>query len=212
MPVVRVAVERPGPHDQVAFERAGNADLHAKLVGRLGLAFADAVHLGRVPGVELGLSVGGFALAALGHNAMGFVQGLAQCFPHCHPDGAGFAVNLALQSADDGALALDGAAHALELAGMGVAPGLAPQLLALFGEGLLELDAGVFGSLHQLGACRLQQAAVGGVGNGLVLHRAVHDHTGELLRLDQLAFNGHVDGLRQQLFHAFLAQQLAELD
>ena len=40
--------------DQVALERAGNAHLHAELVRLPGLAFADALHLRRVPGVELG--------------------------------------------------------------------------------------------------------------------------------------------------------------
>ena len=123
--VIRIAVERPGTHDQVALERAGNAHLHPELVRLPGLAFADAVHLGRMPGVELGQSIGGFALAALVHDAPGFVQGLTQRMTHGRPDGTGLAVNLALQPSDDGALALDGAAHALELAGMGVAPGLA---------------------------------------------------------------------------------------
>jgi len=50
------------------------------------------------------------------------------------------------------------------------------------------------------------------VSNGLVLHRAVHDHAGELQRLDQLESNSHVDGLRQQFLDTFLAQDLAELD
>jgi hypothetical protein len=55
------------------------------------------------------LSIGSLALAALGHDALGLVQGLAQGLPHGCPDGAGLAFDLALQSADDGALALDGA-------------------------------------------------------------------------------------------------------
>lgn len=45
-----------------------------------------------------------------------------------------------------------------------------------------------------------------------MLHRAVHDHAGELLRPDQLEFDSHVDGLCQQLFHALFTEQLAELD
>lgn len=143
---------------------------------------------------------------------MGFVQGLAQCFAHGSPDGAGLSFDLALQSTHDGALAFDGPAHALELAGVGVSPGLAPELFALFGKRLLQINPRILGRLHQLGARNFQQAAVCGVGDCLVLHRAVHDHALELFCLDQLEFDGHVDGLRQQLFHAFLAQQLAELD
>ena len=165
-----------------------------------------------MPGVELGLSVGGLALAALGHDAPGFVQGLTQRLPHSCADGAGLAVHLTLQPPDDGALALDGAAHALELAGMGIAPGFASQLLALLGKGLLQIDPHLLGRFHQLGASSLQQTAVGGVGNRLVLHRAVHDHAGEFLRLDQLELDSHVDGLRQQFLHTFFAQQLAEFD
>jgi hypothetical protein len=56
---------------------------------------------------------------------VGFAQGLVQCLPHGSPDGAGLALDLALQPTHDGALALDGAAHALELAGVGIAPRLA---------------------------------------------------------------------------------------
>ena len=55
VPVIRVAMKRPRTHDQVVFERAGDAYLHPELVGRAGLAFADAVDIGRVPGVQLGL-------------------------------------------------------------------------------------------------------------------------------------------------------------
>ena len=35
---------------------------------------------------------------------------------------------------------------------------------------------------------------------------------GEFLRLDQFEIHRHVDGLRQQLLHAFFAQQLAKLE
>jgi len=111
-----------------------------------------------------------------------------------------------------GALALDGAAHALELARVGIAPGLAAQLLAFLGKGLLQVDAGTLGCFDQLDPGCLQQAAVGGVRNRLVLHRAVHDHAGQLLRLDQLDLKRHVDRLCQKFFHAFFAEQLAELD
>lgn len=86
---------------------------------------------------------------------MGFVQGLAQCFAHGSPDGAGLSFDLALQSTHDGALAFDGPAHAFELAGMGIASGLATLFSGFLGEGLLEFDPGVLGRFYQLGACRL---------------------------------------------------------
>ena len=91
VPVIRVAVKRLGAHDQVALELrgAGDAHLHAKLVRLLGLAFADAVHLGCVPGVELGLAIDGLALAALGVEALGLVQRLGERLPNGLPDGMG---------------------------------------------------------------------------------------------------------------------------
>jgi len=45
-----------------------------------------------------------------------------------------------------------------------------------------------------------------------MLHSVVGDHPTEFRRSDELEFNGHVDDLRQQLFHPFFTQQLAELD
>ena len=39
---------------------------------------------------------------------------------------------------------------------MSEAPGLAAQLLAFLGKGLLERNAGTLGRFHQLDACRLQ--------------------------------------------------------
>ncbi|WP_028603018.1 hypothetical protein [Ottowia thiooxydans] len=96
------------------------------------------------------------------------------------------AKNPALQPAHDDELELDGRADAFELAGLGVTSGLESQLLAFLGKALLERDAHVFGSLHQLGARCPQQAAIGGVGNRLVLHRPMDYGLGKLLQLDQL--------------------------
>jgi hypothetical protein len=78
------------------------------------------------------------------------------------------ASHLALQPSDVGALAFDDFAHALELAGMGVAPSLLSQQLAFFGVSLLELDAIGFGRVHHLGPGRRQQLAVGGVRHGFI--------------------------------------------
>ena len=41
VPVIGVAMECPRAHDQVAFERAGNAHLDPELIGLPGLALAD---------------------------------------------------------------------------------------------------------------------------------------------------------------------------
>lgn len=196
VPVVRVAMEGPGNDEKVAVQRAGDAYLHAEFVGRLDLAFANAVHLGRVEGVELALSVGSFALTALGHDAPGLVQGLTKHFAHGLPDDTGLGLDLALQAADDVALVPDSTAHALELEGVSVAPGFATQLVALFGKGLLQIDPSILGCFNQLQSRILQQAAVDGVGNRLEPYCAVYDHAGQLLRLDRLEFDRHVDGQR----------------
>ena len=170
--------------------------------GCLALPFlADSGHLGRVPGVEFGLSINSLAMAALGNNARGLVQGLAERLLHGCTDGAGLAFHLALEPPDDGALAFDGPAHALELPDVGVALGLAVEVLAFLGKRLFQIDARVLGRLHQVGPGDLQQAAVGGVSDRLFLDCAVHDHAVQLLRL-----------ISQQLLHTFFAQQLAELD
>lgn len=74
----------------------------------------------------------------------------------------GIAVYLSLQPPDDGALAFDGAAHALELASMGIATSLSGEVLALLGKRLLQIDPDLLGRFHQLGASNRQQTA--GVG------------------------------------------------
>ncbi len=55
--VVGVAGQRLGMGDELAalgaMERGGERDLDAKLVGTMGLAFADAFDLGCVEGIEL---------------------------------------------------------------------------------------------------------------------------------------------------------------
>lgn len=129
-------------------------------------------------------------------------RALFKVSPSACPDGAGLAVHLALQAPHDGALTLDGPAHALVLAGVGIAAGLASEFFALLGLwSASDRCQSVLGCLHQLGARRLQQAAVGGVSNRFVLHRAVDDHADQLLRLDQLELDGHVDGLGRQFAH-----------
>ena len=214
--VVRVSGEGARAHDQVALERADHAHLDAELVGLAGLALGDAFDFRRMPGVELGLAIDRLALAALGCDARSLGQGAIQRLAHGLPDGTDLGLkiplDLALQPAPDGALALDGAAHAPPLPGVRVAASLTAELFALLGEGLFQIETSALSRLHELGARSLQQPAVGGVGDGLLLHRGVHNHARELLRLDELQINGNVDGLSQQLLDAFFTEQLAEFN
>ncbi|TSE28103.1 hypothetical protein Ttaiw_02676 [Tepidimonas taiwanensis] len=211
VPVVGVAMEGPGCDDEAVLQGAGNADLDAELVRAAGLALVDALHLRRVPGVELSSPVGGLSVGSLRHQTRRLVEGVAKSTLDGLPQAAGLALDLALQPGHDRALALDDPAHARKLPRVRIASCLAGQLLAFLGKGLLQGDAGGLGRLHQLGACRLQQPAVGGVRHRLGLYGGVHHHALEFLRLDESGFHRHVDGLRQEFFHAFFAQQPAKL-
>lgn len=210
VPVIWVTGKAPGTHDQIALERHGQTDLYPKLERVAALTLADAIHLWRVPAVELGAVTHRFAAGRLRDQAFGFVQGLAQGFLHGLAEGGHLASHLALQASNDGPLAFDDFAHALELASMGVTPSLVAQQVAFFGVGLFELDAMGFGLLNHFGAGRFQQLAVGGVGYGLLLHRGVHDHTGQFLLGDQLERDRHLHGAGKQFFHALLAQSFTK--
>jgi len=111
--------------------------------------------------LPVGLSIRRFALTALGHDAPGIVQSLGERLSHSLPDGAGLAVNLALHVANDGALALDSPAHALELAGMCIAPGIETQLLALFDKGLRSTPASLAASTSLARAVSSKRLSVG---------------------------------------------------
>ena len=100
-----VAAEGLGPDDQVVFERGGDADLGAELVGLTALAFVDALHLGRVPTVELGLSILGLPASRLLPDLPGLGQRGAQRIANSLSDRAEFACDLALQPAHDRAAA-----------------------------------------------------------------------------------------------------------
>jgi hypothetical protein len=210
VPVIRVADKAPGTHDQIALERHGQTDLHTKLVRVTTLALADALHLWRVPAVELGAVTHRFAAAGLSDQPFGLVQRVSQCFLYGLAERCHLASNLALQPSNDGALAFDDFSHAFELAGMGVTASLVAQQLAFFGIDLLELDAIGFGRLDHLGPDRLQQLAVGGVRHGFLLHGRVHDHAGQFLLGDQLEGDGHLHGACEQFFHAFFAKCFAK--
>lgn len=69
MPIVGVACETSGAHQQALLVGHRDADFDAKFVGLAGLAFADAFNLWRVQRVEFVL-----VLALLGANALGAFQ------------------------------------------------------------------------------------------------------------------------------------------
>ncbi len=56
-----------------------------------------------------------------------------------------------MQAVHDGELVFDHSKNVLKVAGMGVTRSFIAQQFAFFGEGLLELDAMVFGHFYHLG-------------------------------------------------------------
>jgi hypothetical protein len=80
--VIRVSGKALSTHDQITPERPGQTDLHTKFVGVAALALADALHLWRVPAVELGALIHRFAAGSLRNQAFGLLQCLDQGFLH----------------------------------------------------------------------------------------------------------------------------------
>ena len=134
--IVRVAGKGPCPNHQAAFVGHGDTGLDAELVGLAGFALADALNFRCMQGVQLVFVLGLLLADALGtlkqRVQMGdCIRGFAGCA--CQ-----FAFDFAQHNAEDGALALDGAAQSLELLGVGIAAGFAAQLLAFFYESLFQ--------------------------------------------------------------------------
>ena len=167
--VVGVAGHGAHAHHQAFFERGGDADLHAKLVGRPGLTFADALHLGRVQGVQLVLVFG-----ALAQDAASALQQVLD-FDHLgqHVQLTGY---LAVHPAHAGAQCAHRFAHALELLGMRIAPDLCGQAGGYAVVILAQPQAVVLGRLDQVLAALVQQPVVARVGDGLGHDGGVHDH------------------------------------
>ncbi len=210
--VERRTTECTGADDEIALGGDGDADLGAELKRRAGLAFAEAVGLGGVPAVQLGLTALDLLALGLIEDPASLGQGAGHGLPRGLAQRAEFAVNLPAQAADDGALALERLAHALVLLGMGVAPSLATQVVAFLGEGLLQFDTLILRSSHQLGASGLQHLGIRGVGDGLVLDGGVDDDGRQAGLGDELQREGHIDRLLQQGLHTFFAHGLAEVD
>ena len=120
------------------------------------------------------------------------------------------ALDFAHHNAQDRALALDGLLQPPKLFGVRVAAGLAPQLLALLGERLLECDARALGRADHLVAGNLQQPAVHWMGDSLFHHRRVDDHALEFSGLDGFDLHRRLDGGFDQQLQPLLADGAAK--
>lgn len=119
------------------------------------------------------------------------------------------ATHLAQQHPEDGGLAAQHLAQPLELLGVGIAASAAAQRATLALVRHLELQAGALRLPDDLLAGHLQQAAVGGVCHGLLLHGGVHYHALELGGLDGLDGRRRLNGGLEQMLNACLAQHNA---
>lgn len=122
----------------------------------------------------------------------------------------GLAMQLPNQAPQQGTLALERPAQALELLGVGIAACFESERRADTGVALSQGDAFSLGGLHQLVPGNLQQAAVGGVSDVLLLHRGVDDDLFQIGTTHRLQTLGSLDGLGQQFFDAGFSQPLTE--
>jgi hypothetical protein len=112
--------------------------------------------------------------------------------------------------AQDRPLALEHPAQAPVLSGVGVAAGPPLEAAAFLLEGLAQHHASPFGDQHQLAPGHVEQPAVGGKGDGLLLHRGIDDDPLQVLRGNGLHRHRGLDGLGQEFFHARVPQRTTE--
>ena len=121
-----------------------------------------------------------------------------------------FAFDLAQHDTEKGALAFNHASKTLELLGVGVAAGLAPEFLTFPGEGLLERDPRQRGGLGNLGPCDLQQPAVHRMGDHLLLRRVVDDDPLEFIGAHRHGRHRRSAPGLEQFLHADFANRAAK--
>ena len=184
-------------------QRCRDGNLDAELIGFVGLALADAFHLGRVQGVNLGQEV---ALLLRHHP-------LAQ--PQRAPEhilqrriAFGLALNVADGAAKESLEFPKLAARPLELLGVSIALVLDQGALAEAHITLTEIDPGPLRLFDQTLARLVDQLGVGREGDVLLRHRGVDHGAGEVGGLRGPGLHRHRQALLQQRGQALLAHPL----
>ena len=194
--VVRVAGQRLGVKHELAARSADiggdDGDLDAELVGRAGLALADAFDLGGVEGIELPAALALLLRADLA----GAGERPSKCLLQCRL-ADDFAAYVADDAAEPRAQDAQLPAMAVELLGVGVAArhhgcvlgdaqiGLPQPHRVLHGQAIEPLDR------------RMQQLGVGRESDRLGLHRGIDRNPGQILRAQRAARMRHAQALGQ---------------
>ena len=195
--VIRIARQRLGVQHELAAGRAGvgggDRDLDAELVGRAGLALADAFDLGGMEGIQLPAAL----TLLLRADLAGARKRPIECFLQCRLAGD-LAADVADDAAEPRAQEPQLPAMPVELLGVGIAPrhhrrllgdaqiGLPQPHPVLPGQAVEPLDRGV------------QQLGVGREADGLGLHRGVDRDPRQVLRPQRAARVRHPQALGQQ--------------
>ena len=209
VPVVRIARQRLGVQHELAAGGAGvggdDRSLHAELVGRAGLALADAFDLGSMEGIQLPAALALLLRADLAGACERPLEYLLQ---------GRLAGDLAADVADDAAepRAQDAQlpAMAVELLGVGIAPRHHGRMLGDAQIGLPQPHPMRPGQAVEALDRRVQQLGVGREGDGLGLHGGVDRDPRQVLRAQRAALVRHPQALGQQQLQ-LVAQPLAPM-
>ena len=123
--------------------------------------------------------------------------------------GGGLALEVADEAAEAGAQELEGAAGALELMGVVVAPDHDRSPLGDPEITLAQRHAGALGECHQLDEGLVHQPRAGRMGDGLGLHRGADGHPLEVLAGDRTGLVRDRQALLEQGHELLLAEALA---
>src|ERR1700676_4555728 len=206
--VIRISVQGLGvQHELPALgrgDRGDNRDLAAELVGRPGLAFADALHLGGVQRVDLGAAL---ALLLMADPQRQIEQRAKAVLER------GIALDLAADVANDaaktGSQEFELSPGALELMRMGITPDHDGGALGQAQIALAQLDALALGQIDQLLDRAVDEPRVRWMGDRFLLHGGVHHNPFEIFGLDRSAPVPHREALLQQRGDLLLTQPLA---
>ena len=189
MAVERIAVQRLGVQDELAALglRDGDSDRHlaAELVGRPGLALADALDLRSVQRIDLRPALALILEADLDR------QGAQRREAFSERRVAGdLAVDVADQPSQARAQELELAVGALELVGVGIAPDHDRRPLGDPQVALPERDAVALGEADELLDRLVDEPGVGRMGDRFRLHRRVDGDPLKVLRRQRSGFVG----------------------